>query len=301
MEPRLGKDNDAMDVPADVLSVLRDRGLLLSEPERMHLLQGGRTNLLWRFTGADAASDLVLKLYRGSGPNPLFPNEIAAEVAALTALAAPGLCPRRIDHGQAPSGDWIVYDRIDGDLWRRDTASVARALHRVHDQPPWPSLRITPHGSAALSQQTEAILAKCPREDQDRLLPLRPDQVVAPCSVLTVIHADPVPGNIVVRDGTTVFIDWQCPALGDPAEDLAIFLSPAMQLLYRGQVLGTDDIAACLAAYPARDVVDRYHRLAPWYHWRMVAYCAWRRAQGQTDYAKAMIPELQMLSALSHP
>ena len=27
-------------------------------------------------------------------------------------------------------------------------------------------------------------------------------------------------------------IDWQCPALGDPAEDIACFLSPAMQVIY---------------------------------------------------------------------
>jgi thiamine kinase-like enzyme len=109
---------------------------------------------------------------------------------------------------------------------------------------------------------------------------LRPIGQVPPLPLLSLIHGDPVPGNLLAHDGTLTLIDWQCPQMGDPSEDLALFLSPAMQVLYRGATLSPAEEEAFLAAYPDTAVVGRYLSLKPWLHWRMAGYCLWRCADG---------------------
>ena len=76
-----------------------------------------------------------------------------------------------------------------------------------------------------------------------------------------------------------------------------MFLSPAMQLLYRGAPLSQLETDRFLSAYPEAETVERYQRLKPWYHWRMSAYCHWRKERGATDYAAALDLELDALAA----
>lgn len=109
------------------------------------------------------------------------------------------------------------------------------------------------------------------------------------------IHRDPVPGNVIVGADGLRLIDWQCPALGDPAEDLAVFLSPAMQQLYRGAPLAEDEVRAFLNAYPDHAVVARWSALRPWFGRRMAAYCLWQAARGAADYGHAAGLELAAL------
>ena len=94
-------------------------------------------------------------------------------------------------------------------------------------------------------------------------------------------------------------IDWQCPRLGDPAEDLALFLSPAMQLLYRGAPLGLAEQDAFLAAYPDPQVTARLRALLPWFHWRMAAYCLWKAERGGAEDREAMALEIAALQSIS--
>lgn len=105
-----------------------------------------------------------------------------------------------------------------------------------------------------------------------------------------------MPGNLLLNDDAVVLIDWQCPAIGDPAEDIAIFLSPAMQYVYRGKPLTDDEEAAFLAAYRDRAITRRYRALKPWFHWRMAAYCLWRARNGSPDYAPAFRLEAAALA-----
>ncbi|MEI6801465.1 MAG: phosphotransferase, partial [Pseudomonadota bacterium] len=84
------------------------------------------------------------------------------------------------------------------------------------------------------------------------------------------------------------FIDWQCPGLGDPAEDLATFLSPAMQWLYTGRTLGPDQRSRFLHAYPDQATVARFQALEPLFTWRIAAHCRYRAAKGDADYAQAL-------------
>nr|WP_237028955.1 aminoglycoside phosphotransferase family protein [Phaeobacter porticola] len=218
--------------------------------------------------------DVVVKLYAKSHDNPLFANDPGRERAALTALAGTGMVPHPLTFGAFDGCDWLAYRHIPGITWTSGAGHVAQLLGRLHDQPVIEDLPSGASGSHALEIQTRAILDRC-RDPQD-LQHSEPPGHVRPHDQATLIHGDPVPGNILAHDGTLTLIDWQCPQIGDPVEDLALFLSPAMQQVYRGAPLSAEEEVAFLAGYPDPRLVKRYHQLRPWYHWRMAAYCRWR-------------------------
>ncbi len=250
-------------------------------PTAWQPLAGGRVNRLWR------AGDTVIKLYDPNGESPLFPNDPQAEAHALAWLAPFGIAPTL----QATGTDWLAYQYQPGSPWRGTPQMVAAALTRLHQLPPPPQaqFRLAANGSAKILGQARAIGALC----QATLPPAPPDPGV-PAGLVCMIHGDAVPGNLIAHQDQITFIDWQCPALGDPADDIATFLSPAMQWLYRGQPLNADETSAFLAACPPR-VADRYRNLKSLYHWRMAAHCLWKAEQGDPDYAKAMHLELAAL------
>lgn len=236
-------------------------------------LSGGRTNHVWH------VGNRVVKQYRPNAATPLFPNDPGAEVRALRLFAPEGLAPAL----RAVSGDWLVIDNISGRTWGQgnDPAPVAQALGRLHRLPVSKGFRPLPNGTAALRLDARRVAANLPMPP----LPDVPDlPSVPPCPV----HADAVPGNIIVSPQGLVLIDWQCPGLGDPAEDVATFLSPAMQWLYTGCVLTVDHRARFLNAYPDRTTVGRFLALEPLYTWRIAAHCTYRAAQGDSDYAQAL-------------
>ncbi len=273
---------------------LRARGLIVSAPVP---LQGGRSNRVWR------AGDRVLKLYQPRGGNPLFANDPHRENAALLALAGTGMVPQLLASGRFEGRAWLIYGHITGAPWRQDSGHVAQLLGRLHDQPGFEELPEGMNGSAALEWQGKAILDQLSTASEPvaQIRGLRPIGQVPPLSQLSLIHGDPVPGNLVAHDGTLTLIDWQCPQLGDPSEDLALFLSPAMQVLYRGEVLSIGEEEAFLAAYPDPGVVGRYLSLKPWYHWRMAAYCLWRSQAGAAQDRRALELELQALKRSISP
>lgn len=239
-------------------------------------LRGGRSNAVWK------VGDCVVKHYRPEAASPLFANLPAQEQLALEALAGQGLAPRL----RAAGPDWLVYDHVPGAVWSGDPAPVARALARLHGLPPPEGLR---RGATGPMLRDE-ILGWAPG---DAGLPVCPAWPAGLSSLGRFIHGDAVPGNIIAAPGGPIFIDWQCPALGDPAEDIATFLSPAMQVLYVGAPLQEDAVARFLASYPLAEIVARYHRLAPLLHWRIAAHCAWKAARGDADYAAALRLELE--------
>lgn len=253
-------------------------------------LAGGRSNHVWR------AGALVIKLYSAEGANPLFANDPAREVAVLTALSGTGMVPPLIQTGEFEGRKWLGYAHVNGSPWQQDTGHVAQLLGRLHDLAPPPGLPFGVNGSAALEQQTVEILSSC--RDRDQLAALRPLGRVPPLPQLVLIHGDPVPGNLLAHDGTLTLIDWQCPQIGDPAEDLALFLSPAMQLMYRGAPLSKDEEDAFLRAYPDPRIAGRALALKPWFHWRMAAYCRWRAERGSAQDLQASELERAALQSI---
>ena len=227
---------------------------------------------------ARPSPDLVVKLYDPRGASPLFPNDIEAEVRALAALAGSGLAPRLVARGAG----WICYAHVAGRSWSGDPRPVAGALARLHARRlPAGTFRPRASGSAALRAEGVAMAPGVSP----------PDAVEAGPAPAVPIHCDAVPGNIVVGEAGITLIDWQCPATGDAAEDLALFLSPAMQWLYRGAVLDAGAARAFLDASPPAHAA-RYRALAPLFRWRMAAHCAWRARRGDPGYAEALGIEL---------
>lgn len=234
-------------------------------------LSGGRTNHVWRL------GPVVVKVYRATAATPLFPNDPVAEAAALARFAPHGLAPPLLAQGRG----WVITAHVPVLDRPPAPAAIAAMLHRLHrlNVPPG-SFRSLPNGSAALLAHARSFAPPgLPGAPEDPGL-----APVAPCPV----HADAVPGNILpTRDGP-LLIDWQCPGLGDPAEDLATLLSPGMTWLYTGTIRPPGWAEALLAAYPDPAVADRTRRLLPLYRWRIMAHCAWKARRGDADYAEAL-------------
>lgn len=244
-------------------------------------LPGGRVNFLWR------VGKVVVKRYNPDGASPLFPNDQGAEVQALRRFHPFGLAPEPL----ADAPGWLAYRYVPGGLAQAAPQHIARALMRLHGLAAagLPFRRLA-SGSHALLGQAQAIAALC-----SQALPPAPQTGTVPPVAACVIHGDAVPGNILTTDQGVVLIDWQCPALGDPCEDIAAWLSPAMQWLYAGKALAGAEAAAFLAAFPP-ETVARYRALAPLFHWRMAAHCLWKSRQGAPDYRRALTLELAALA-----
>ena len=241
-------------------------------------LSGGRTNHVWKLGG------FVVKIHDPAGASPLFPNDPKAEARALRLFAPKGLCPRLRAEGQG----WLISDHVPAHAPAASPAAIARLLHQLHQQVlPEAAFRALPNGSSALIAHGRSFAP-------DGLPPPPPDPhlpPIAPCPV----HADVVPGNILPTASGAVLIDWQCPGLGDPSEDLATLLSPAMMWLYTGQKHPEGWSDAVLDAYPDPHIADRTRRLLPIFRWRIMAHCAWKAARGDLDYATAFGIERDVL------
>ncbi|MGR3635579.1 MAG: phosphotransferase [Shimia sp.] len=250
-------------------------------------LFGGRTNAAW--LGQTSAGDFVAKLYSGAALNPLFPNDPNAESMLLHALADTGHTPVFRAQLTTEAGICNLYDHIPGQTWQDGVSDVARLMRTLHMLPCPDGLRTAPDGAAALASQTLGILSKC--DTPGELLSVQPASGPSSSGARCLLHSDIVPGNLIRNGNSLHLIDWQCPAVGDPCEDIAIFLSPAMQHLYRGKVLSRADEASFFEAYAVPDIQKRYQALAPFYHWRMAAYCLWQMQNGRSDYAEGLAME----------
>nr|WP_299985451.1 aminoglycoside phosphotransferase family protein [uncultured Ruegeria sp.] len=257
------------------------------------MLYGGRTNRVWKVLSG--RSDAVLKLYSAPFQNPLFRNDAQLEADCLRALNSTGYVPNLRATGSFGAANWVYYDHAPGNPWREGVESVATLLQHLHGLSIELELPRGCNGSDDVREQAEQILLGCQSAEKQRLIALRPEGVVEPLSDRRLIHGDPVAGNILQSSTGLTLIDWQCPAMGDPCEDLAIFLSPAMQHLYRDATLSEAEVASFLAAYDQREVTERYLLLRPWFGWRMAAYCLWRIENGSPDYVPAFELEINAL------
>lgn len=282
-------------MPPAILRHLGDLGCL---PDRyvIRRLRGGRTNRAWRLTGP--GRDLVLKLYARDGGNPLFPNDPQAEAICLTHPPLTALAPRLVARGTDGVGSWVLYPWVEGPHWAGDMAQAARALSTLHRTPAPAGLRRIDCAPVTLIDQGARFLGGCTGPRARQLSDLRPDPPeMATGTAPVLLHGDPVAANIVIgRDGP-VFIDWQCPGIGDPCADIAILLSPAMRILYHGGAPGVGDATVFFGVYGDTGVAARYRALAPVFHWRMAAYCLWRAETGVPGYSAAAEGELSAFAS----
>ncbi len=275
-----------------------DAHLVIPSQANWQILRGGRSNRLWRVRWRD--QDIVIKIAAGAKRgNPLFPNLPESEYEAMQRLAPHGLAPEPIACLKTAAGMILAYRHVRGIAGRVSPTEAALTLRKLHDHNAggWVS-RVIPSGSGAIAAQARAMLASCPSPQARRLLSLAPSGLVPPTRRIALLHGDPVPANLVAGEEGTKLIDWQCPAAGDPCEDIAIHLSPAMKALYGHRPLRPREKQAFLAAYGDPEITARYRRLAPFFHWRMAAYCLWKFVRGAREYGSAMRLEIAMLGRI---
>ncbi|MEU4470471.1 aminoglycoside phosphotransferase family protein [Micromonospora sp. NPDC023888] len=250
---------DQVDVSADVVAALvaeqfpRWRGL----PVRP-LRSAGTVNALFRL-----GTEFVLRFPLRPSADPMLRDTLRREQEHAVLLAAhlPVAVPEPLALG-APGdgypGSWTAYrfipgetaqpDRIDDpDAFARDLAAVVVALHGIDTGGrSWPGFgRGGPLADqdadvrAALALSGELTDTAALAEVWDRCRNARRDD---PADVW--IHADLMPGNLLVRDGRlAAVIDLESVKIGDPAVDLMPawnLLDPGARETYR-RALGVDD------------------------------------------------------------
>ena len=248
-----------------------------------HKQKGGRTNLVWK------VGNHIVKLYREDQQTPLFANSAQNESLALELLSESRIPPKLTSAG----GDWLIYEFVPGEPWQTGVEQIACLLGLLHSnafakRAPLPQFE--PQMDFAVA--TTALLQQAALSDTYAL----PEKDV---SRLSLVHGDPVPANIIASKQGLTLIDWQCANIGDPAADLAIFLSPAMQLVYRGKPLTMMEMDQFLSAYPGKAVVRHYHKYRHMHHLRIAAHCILRARRGDRGYDDAARAELAFARSLA--
>lgn len=278
-------------------------------PDRL-LLAGGYRNEVWKVRSG--RGHVIEKRYAEDpgSPNPMFPNLPDHEALAMSHLHGTGCAPELVSY--RPAGDHhgaqVVYRYVAGPRWRRGTAEVAALLHTVHHLPPPLPMRDLHQSAASALAHADLVVADTPSTPARlRTAHARPVGVVDdPVRRRSLVHTDCGPGNLVRgRDGL-VLIDWQCPGVGDAVEDIACFLSPAMMILYSVAPHGLRARQTFLDTYADAEVVARYSRDGPAWHFRIAAYCVWRTArlarrqpEVAARYRSALDAELELLGSWS--
>lgn len=272
------------------------------------LLTGGYHNEVWKVRAGRGY--VIEKIYNEdrAEPNPMYPNRARAESAALRELAGSGLAPTFVAYHRAGPDrrPRLVYEYVAGKGWTSGTSEVADLLGRVHRHEVRGRFRRLPASPGAALTHADSMVAATPRVGSGDLRALRPSfgglasRRLAPR--LSLVHTDCGPGNLIRAAHGLLLIDWQCPGIGDPVEDLACFLSPAMMILYEQRPHGETARQAFLDAYPDRGVVDRYLALGAAWHYRIAAYCIFRadrlrvtQPEVSDRYRRALEAEMQLL------
>jgi aminoglycoside phosphotransferase (APT) family kinase protein len=183
-----------------------------------------------------------------------------------------------------PDVPLLVYEFFAGDVWREDAAAVGRLLRRLHDMPVTAdsAFRQLPLETVAILHQADHLLAQATSDALvHQLRALRPDPQPRPLLArLALVHTDAWAGNFVQNGRQLRLIDWQCPGLGDPAEDVWTFLYAGYEMLLGWPRFGEGVIAEFWRGYGVDTAVSHHLQiLAPTYTYRLAAHCCLRQQQ----------------------
>ncbi len=298
------------------------------EPVELEPLAGGYSNRVYRWRRAAPSADAIVKVLVQTRENPLFPTLPDHEAAAMALLAGREIAPSLLAFADRSAiGPILVYAREPGQPWCRDAGPVGMLMARMHAvEVPASGFRFRDLATTPGELQAQAraiagrIIDATSRVNVERAIDRAArradrDAPIQPKPPRCLVHTDSGPGNIIVGPSGLRMIDWQCPGLGDPAEDLAGFLSPAIQILYGLDPLSRHEQNALLDGYAcgaasgpiappsSRTAVDRLPAIAPLYRARIAAYCGYRRealrdtnTTAASCYADALAAELAALT-----
>jgi aminoglycoside phosphotransferase (APT) family kinase protein len=324
----MSDSKDSAEQRALLLTVLADAGFLSNtvDASDLKLLTGGFWNQVYRLQVGEKR--MVIKQFFKGVTNPMFPVMPDTEAAALSYLQGSACAPEPIAYlSQTPAGDILLYGYVAGLPWQFDpqnaekcTKDVADLLARVHRTPidanAENSFRLLPQSPKELYAHSLTMLGECEETVRGSLEHLKQQLADCPLTVPcepVLVHTDCGPGNIIVGDAGPCLIDWQCPGLGDPLQDVFTFASPAMQILYHCQPLADGVIQHFFQSYfqaqSAGLDVDAMKARLPlvqvYHHFRFAAYCAYRITHLQASqpavaalYSQALSAELDYLNHL---
>jgi aminoglycoside phosphotransferase (APT) family kinase protein len=309
-----------------LLALLKAKGILPhSSPDAfsLELLTGGFWNRVYRLRCKESTCiDWVDKQFVKVPVNPMFPILPTAEYAALQFFQGQECAPRPIAFiSDSSIGSLLVYEFVQGGSWDGDLEAAATLLARLQQIPvnafALNAFRTLPTDAVALQEHAEGMLQRHPTEASEtvrQLRPAAPSLSSASLAKVVLVHTDCGPGNMVSSPDGLRLIDWQCPGIGDGLQDVATFLSPAMQVLYGYPVLTSAQEQQFLDTYffaLGEKSVDthktraRFHRIRSSHHYRFAAYCAMRMQDTVTLdentsrlYGAALEAELALLHRL---
>jgi hypothetical protein len=258
-------------------------------PSEWRVMSGGRSNHL--FLGAFPDGKRVFKFFDDARSNALFPNTVRDEQKALLTLTKTGLAPTLRGSVMTDFGACVVYDFVDGTVPDQTSPQTMTTLSRLHAYDGAQDFRHISGCPNHIRAQGVSFLEHDSSSRAELLRTNAPEVPEVSSLASCFLHGDPTPANSVITPRGLTFVDWQCPAIGDPVHDLAIALSPAMHVVDGAAPLSAAQIDSLLSSYANAEVTDRYRTLAALYHWRMACYCQWKAQSGETAFAAAGMAE----------
>ena len=302
--------SDPFFVPTNkMLILLQKTGHLISRTKTQSTaLKGGYWNVLMRVQAPKV--DVVVKQFRLDVVNSMFPNMPDAEAQALKFLTPLGLSPTFVDYlPDAEGGPVLIYQYVEGNQWQGDLEAVGQLFRKLHDAPVAEDFRMLNIEPVDILAQAKEALNSIPEDFPARvtLEACFPAAIDHPgLDRRSLIHTDTGPGNMIQKNSDLVLIDWQCPGLGDPVEDITCFISPGMQILYNSDPLPSESVEMVLESYDDSVVIDRFRKLRVYYHYRYLSYFAYRSFNLRDEkpdvadlYDLAFEAELKILKELS--
>jgi hypothetical protein len=273
---------------------------ILDDPNvRIERLTGGYLNQVFRVRGEDI--DWVVKHFMPETELALFPNLPVDERKATYLASTIGRAPQPLSYFDTTDGPVLVYEFCEGDIWQEGVGEVARLLRdlRTLDTTGY-GFREVPILPGDILEEGDGFLPRVAPEMRTHLAMVRPDPIEIDAVSRRFLHTDIGPGNIIVAKdtGRLVVIDWQCPAVGDPVQDVIAFLSPAFQILYSRRPLTAEEEAEFFEAYDDPELKRHYDKILPFYDWRMAGYCATRMDKYATTRPEASQRYAEALGAL---
>ena len=260
------------------LNALMIRHALAVQVSAVRPLTGGFWNTVLHL--ATDQGDLVFKHYRPVPDNSLFPNLPADEAKALGRLKDLNVAPDLVAF--VPAEDVLIYRYLPGPEWQNDVVAAALLMRRQSCADPT-GFRPVPTTAAAILAEADQILLRCAEDETIRHLrqsrPVPQQHVAGPTSL---IHTDAAPANLIGQGANLRLIDWQCPAAGDLAQDVATLFSPAFLTLYNRPRLSVGQRNLFLQTLDDPSLTQRLSAVEPAYAWRLACYCA-HRMQTTTD------------------
>jgi len=211
----------------------------------------------------------------------LFPVLADSEALALKTLQNKDVAPDFVAYFPAGQGERavLIYDFFQGDLAAKDFRAIAKLMKRYHSlaiaKKSFRPLAIQPKD---LLLQANTLLDDCQQDSLvAKLQALRPQvQTVPALRKRSLIHTDAWIGNFISSDTKLALIDWQCPGMGDPAEDIWTFLYSGFEQLLGQRCFSNDEKEVFLKAYADQESIERLELLKHFFAFRVAAHCVMR-------------------------